>query len=235
MRVQHIIQTRFSVRTQWGHMDGFPSDWLAARLDLFDAYCYPSVAAQTTSNFQWLIYCDEATPASTMEHLRDRARALPQMQLVVTGPTSVRTATKLLVDNEADVLITTRLDSDDAIHARYAEAIQARASDFVGSRRESWLLNFPRGFTLDRATGILYFAWSPRSHFHSLFERDPAATSTVLAGNHSNFHEQHPTDQDDSLAAWVQVIHGGNVKNSLREGVWVPEAKRARLHGFGIG
>jgi hypothetical protein len=110
--------------------------------------------------------------------------------------------------------------------------VQARADDFLASGRDTWLLHFPRGYRFDHATQTLYFEWNPRSPYHSLFERHPAESKTVLSGNHSTFHEVHPTEQDDSLSAWVQVIHGGNLSNQLR--AWAPEADLRRLRDFAL-
>lgn len=230
MRLQHIVQTRFSVRTKWGHEHAFPREWLDHRLELFDRYCYPSLAAQTAQDFLWLLYCDESTDAEIMSVLRERERDLPQLRIALTG--TILRATAPHIDRAADVFVTTRLDSDDAIHARYLEATQNRAPDFCSQGLPSWLLSFPRGYQLDHHGGVLNFDWNPRNHFHSLFERDPASTKTVLFGNHSHFHEQHPTHQDDSLAAWIQVVHGGNVKNKLRS--WAPRAPDIRLADFGL-
>lgn len=224
MRIQHLIQTRFSVRPRWGHYERFPRDWLLERLALFDQYCFPSVAAQTAEEFTWLLYCDESTDPEAMAELRERERALPQLQIALTG--TIMRSTLPVIDRTCDALVTTRLDSDDGIHRRYVEAIQARAPEYTG---DTWLVNFPRGYQLDHATGRLYLAWMTRSHFHTLFE-SPAEPRTVLSGNHSRFHEQHPTVQDDSLDAWVQVIHDGNVKNSLLENAW--PADPSRLDGF---
>ena len=112
-------------------------------------------------------------------------------------------------------------------------AIQAHAADFVAGDHETMLLNFPRGFQLDDESGRLSFDWMPRSSFHSLFERPGEDLTTVLAGNHSKFHELHRTVHDDSIPAWLMVIHGGNVINSLRE-YYTGDAERKRLAEFGL-
>ena len=217
MRVQHLVQTRFSVRVFWGHQGGFPRDWLETRLALFEDYCLASMAAQTAEDFTWLVYCDHATDPAVMARLRALERGIPQLRIALTRREMIGLATRPYVDPSCDVLITTRLDSDDGVHTGYVEAIQAHAEAFMRAGHATWLLNFPRGFQLDHRTGELYFAWSPASAFHSLFEREPAGTRTVLHGSHLTMHRWHPVAQDDSLAAWLMVIHGGNVANRLVE------------------
>ena len=233
-RFCHVVQTRFSMRASWGYQE-FPLDWLEGRLELLDTYCLPSVAAQTCPDFLWHVYCDAETPPAALAELERRAERVPQMVVALTGPGGKRPPAHVLdATRPSDrAVVTTRLDSDDAIATRYVAAIQAHAGAFVEGDRETLLLNFPRGFQLDAATGRLTFDWMPRSSFHSLFERVGPELTTVLAGNHSKFHELHPTEHDDSIPAWLMVIHEGNVLNSLRE-YYTGEADSGRLAEFGL-
>jgi Putative rhamnosyl transferase len=230
----HVVQTRFSVRARWG-FEEFPFDWLEERLGLFDAFCLPSVAGQTGGEFLWHVYCDRDTKPAVLVELEKRAEQVPQMQVALTGPECDTPVTHVLKATKAGdrAVATTRLDSDDAIARGYVEAIQAHADAFIESDKETWLLNFPRGYQLDTASGRLLFDWMPRSSFHTLFERVSTGLSTVLMGNHSKFHESHPTEQDDSIPAWLMVIHEGNVLNTLRE-YYTGEADPGRLAEFCI-
>ena len=234
MQVCHVIQTRFSVRARWGFQE-FPREWLKGRLELFDSYCLPSVSAQTYKDFLWHVYCDEDTDAAILQELRDRAESLPQMRIVLTGPNGRAPAAHVVDDARSrdQALVTTRLDSDDAISKHYVQAIQAHAREFVNGDEETLLLNFPRGFQLDTGTGRLLFDWMPRSSFHTLFERVNPEAKTVLSGNHSTFHEDHHTVQDDSIPAWLMVIHEGNVMNKARQ-YYTGEAELERLADFGV-
>lgn len=233
-KLTHVLQTRFSVRASWG-FDEFPVDWLWERLALFDAYCMPSVANQTCKDFIWQVYCDAETHPAIVAELETRARALPELEIALTGPghSSPKTHVARASKEDDRAILTTRLDSDDAISQGYIGAIQAHAEDFVAGGERTLLLNFPRGFQLDHETGRLSFDWMPRSSFHSLFERPGDGLTTVLAGNHSKFHEIHHTVHDDSIVAWLMVIHGGNVINKLRE-YYTGEAQRERLAEFGL-
>jgi len=202
---------------------------------LFDAYCMPSVTGQTCKDFLWQVYCDAETDASILDELEGRARELSELQIALTGPehdTPITHVAKVARGSDKAV-VTTRLDSDDAISRGYIGAIQAHVDDFIQSDYPTMLLNFPRGFQLDHETGRLFFDWMPRSSFHSLFERPGGELTTVLAGNHSKFHEIHPTTHDDSIPAWLMVIHGGNVINTLRE-YYTGEAEPSRLAEFSL-
>ncbi|MCU1424755.1 MAG: hypothetical protein JWM51_1046, partial [Microbacteriaceae bacterium] len=65
----HVLLTRFNlpsagveslIRAQEG--------WLRTRVELFERYCVPSVLAQTSSSYRWLIYFDPESP----QWLKDR-------------------------------------------------------------------------------------------------------------------------------------------------------------------
>jgi Putative rhamnosyl transferase len=230
----HVVQTRFSIQARWGYQE-FPLDWLEDRLRLFDSYCLPSVAGQTGSDFLWHVYCDAGTDPGILAELEMRSRKVPQMRVALTGPEGDAPRTHVLRATDADdrAVLTTRLDSDDAISRHYVEAIQAHVGRFIESDKATWLLNFPRGYQLDDASGRLLFDWMPRSSFHTLFERVTTDLKTVLAGNHSKFHEIHPTEHDDSIPAWLMVIHEGNVLNTLRD-YYTGEADLKRLSEFCI-
>lgn len=234
LQFSHVIQTRFSVRARWGYQE-FPLEWLEDRLKLFDSYCLPSVASQTTDGFLWHVYCDTATEPAILEALQERAETVPQMRIALTGPNG-RTPIEHVSDDIRfgdRAVLTTRLDSDDAIAKYYVEAIQVHAARFIQGGQPTLLLNFPRGYQLDAKTGQVRFDWMPRSSFHTLLERPNADIKTVLSGNHSKLHEQYHTEHDDSIPAWLMVIHGDNVLNKLRE-YYTGDAPSERLRDFGL-
>jgi Putative rhamnosyl transferase len=201
-----------------------PRAWLQRRLDLFLRFCLPSVAAQTREDFVWLVFCDELTDAEILAELRAAERRLPAMRVAVTDLFhDPHHHVCSLLDPGTEVLITTRVDSDDAIADRYLEAVREYAVPFHRSAHPDLLLNFPRGYRRDEGAGRLYEARMHASPFHSLFERPgrgPVATAiqplnTALYDQHATLHRQRFTHQDDSMHGWIQVLHGGNVANQI--------------------
>lgn len=215
----HVIQTLFSDDS----------------LQLFDSYCLPSVAAQTCENFIWHVYCDENTSASILRALQERSEQFPQMRIAITGPNGRTPAAHVLDDTRlADtVLLTTRLDSNDAVSKDYVKAIHEYVDGFGHGGEETLLLNFPRGYQLDTATGRLLLDWKPCNGFHTLFERLSSEPATVRSGNPSTCHEEHRTVQDDSIPAWLMVVHKSNALSALRAS-YRGEADIGRLADFGL-
>lgn len=219
-RVQHIVETRFSVRPGGDGPQGLAIEgWLEERLPLLRRFCLPSVMAQD-AEFTWLVLCDADTDPEILCELRGAARSLPAFELGITGPEhGIRQAALAAVDPDTDVLITTQLDSDDALADGCLAAIQAYADSFHRSAHPDLVVNFPRGYRLDARKNALYEDRMSNSSFPSLFERPSTRNEamTVLCGpGHATLRQECFTHQDESMHAWLIVVHGGNVINRIR-------------------
>ena len=56
--------------------------WLEHRFEVFERYCLPSVAAQTSGNFTWLCLFDAATPESCRRRIEGYKARCPQFEAV---------------------------------------------------------------------------------------------------------------------------------------------------------
>jgi hypothetical protein len=219
MTSSHLVITRFSVRFA-DAAEPFPEAWLDDRLRLLEAYCLPSLAAQTCSGFTWLLLCDESTPGAHVERLTALTKEVGGSAVIRTSTArSSLPAVLAHLDPAADVLVTTRLDSDDAVAVDFVERVQSYLTAFRALRSETLLLNFSQGRTLDTRAAALYDSFQPQGPFLSLFERlGPAAEPrTVYSGNHGRLSQEHPLQIDASGPAWLQVVHGQNVSNHVRK------------------
>ncbi|MEX0875726.1 MAG: glycosyltransferase [Actinomycetota bacterium] len=239
----HVILTRFSVRAYPASPSHSPA-WLEHRLDLFDAYCLPSMRAQTCQAFSWLIFCDSSTEEGCLGRLHKWEREIPQLKVVLTTPADPSYLAAAEQARPGDgVLITTRVDSDDASSIDLIERIQSYVPGFAASNQAAALLSFCRGFKLDEDGWRLFEAWNPHSPHLSMFERLDGSQPpvTVQSGNHGYLQERYPLHVDAGPPAWVQVIHGGNVHNriwvvdwetptSALDGRFIMELDRPRIH-----
>ncbi len=216
-RLTHAILTRFSVRA---HPDSpLPADWLEYRLALFEAYCLPSLEAQTAQDFTWLVFCDESTDRRCLDRLRALERRMAQLRVELTAPgrsTHLDVVARARAA-EAPLLLSTRVDSDDALSVDMVERIQSYAPAAMDSGHPSFLLNFPHGYKLRESDATFHETWNPHSPHLTLFERLDGAHEplTVQAGNHGFMQERHPLHLDAGPPAWLQVVHGGNVSNTM--------------------
>jgi hypothetical protein len=211
---EHLLLTRFNVRHGPWRADKrgnavLTDAWLEHRFDLFERYCFPSVAAQTCRDFQWLVFFDEATPEKQRRRL-DRYRELASFR-----PEFVTEDTLLDVVREraagASTLITTRLDNDDAIHRETIARVQAH---LPVNRLE--LVNFLVGYFVarDRIVRVEH----PSNMFISMIE--PAGSEpfrTVWCSEHPQLGRLGPIHQVSDVPGWISVIHDRNLSNEIRD------------------
>jgi hypothetical protein len=232
---QHLLITRFNIRHPGaGYTGAFAPGWLDGRMRLFEDYCLPTVHQQSCRDFRWKVFCDKETDLAVLERIRSASDLVD----VVLHPRIGGLNIAGFVEPGTEIMISSRLDSDDALHVDFIAGVQQRLEEFAASGEEKLLHNFRKGFKLDAVGRRVFRCEMPNSPFLSLFERTDAATPPhgVMVGNHSKMHEQFPSVQDDALAGWLQVIHGGNVLNKIgrrdvevRRSALRPEDFRIRL------
>jgi hypothetical protein len=190
--VRHFLLTKFNVARydhvadRYGQTVRTP-DWLEERLVLFETFCLPSIAGQTSLDFTWLIsYGADSEPAFLAELGRGRAE-FPFV--LVPETTSFEDAVAERLDPAASVVITTRIDNDDAFRRDALEVVRASA----GAARE--FLNFPWGYSLDFPSGEARLTWQPSNPFLSLVEPAGAEVGTVLRVSHNEAERHAPVRQ----------------------------------------
>lgn len=224
-RFDHFVITRFGVR--WREEDPPPDEaWLRYRLGLFEAVCLPSVLSQTGAVFRWLLLLDAGCRAPWLEDALAELGAGTAFEVVwmeqvfwsgidtvVTGRAS------------APHVITTRLDSDDAIARDYLSRVQAT---FAGQSR--LYVNFQRGLQFER-DGALYSYLHPANAFLSFIERRTPGVPvrTVFSSiAHPDAAKYGDVLQVSAPPCWVVVVHGGNLVNEINPVAW-----RLRPEAFG--
>lgn len=221
---QHKVLTRVNVRTVgFAEYGPIAPGWMESRLDLFERYCLPTMAAQTCQDFEWILICDSETEPDVLERLRSYGTNISLLLLPAqedatkTGWRWSRTVANLEPDTE--IVVTTRLDNDDGLHRRAIERVQEHIAEFVESGQERHVHSFLHGYKLATETGQVYTTTRYNSPFLSLLERrSEVAPVGALCMNHTRLPDRFPTTQDEELRGYVQVIHGGNLSNSLRDG-----------------
>lgn len=202
--------TRFNVRAGFGPPEGVSSAWMDARLELFRRFCVPSVARQWFQDFRWLIFLDRETPRHYVRELEGILRGVPQAMLTYLDrwyDDWAVAAVYLLA--KSDVVVTTRLDNDDALHEDFMHLVAQRAA----VEPPGTFIEFLSGYTYDLASGRLKRFQFPGNSFPSFVERRRTEMLTVHQGNHLMLREKGRMVTLDEPSAWLQVIHGSNVSN----------------------
>lgn len=219
--IQHVILTRFNLRSR-GRDEAFRSskNWLANRFELFEKYCLPSMEAQTQQNFFWLVYFDIGTPSEYKERVAGYQQRMPNL-IAKWVPSLIQVAEDILLlkSTASKYLLTTRLDNDDSFHQDFVAQVQAESQSYIPLSRPI-VFNFPLGFIVSH--GKIYEHRDESNPFTSLLEPigsmkgQSCKPKTVWATRHNNLQRLAEIHQIDSPPMWLQVIHGGNVRNRIK-------------------
>lgn len=214
----HVVLTRFNVETEFSHGRTPGQRWLAHRFEQFDRFAYPSMRNQKCQDFKWLVFMDEKTPESFMQRMTGYASWSNLVPYYVdalrlgTFETAelLRQTIATYLQAETTHLITTRFDNDDAVNVGFIANIQ---NQFSGQAFE--LINFPDGYLWSK--GKLYTKRDLSNPFISLIE-DRTDFKTVWCMGHHLLSSAGTIRQLEEGPQWLQVVHGHNVHNRVRDG-----------------
>lgn len=126
----HVVATRFNI-------GAFNEQWLEYRQELFEALTLPSLDAQTARDFTWLLAIDPDTPPHFRKRLDELVETRPYIRLLeVELFNDFESTVTQWCRDEAEALgrssiLTTRIDSDDALHRNLLETAQSHARDIL--------------------------------------------------------------------------------------------------------
>ena len=209
----HVLLTRFSAVMAPG-AEPASEDWLRYRLAFFYDATYPSVLSQTTQEFEWLVLLDDRCGDGFRADIEVLAEDIftPVWSHAEFRRDSFAEPVVAATDRpggSAPYLITTRIDSDDAMAVDYLASVQAQFA-----RQERLFVNFTRGVQIDRS-GAVYLSHTLSNPFISLVERREAGRlpDTVYVAKHARARAHGPIREVRAPVMWAQVVHDLNVSN----------------------
>lgn len=222
---KHIIITRFNVKisdTFSKDHNGRPTlttEWTNCRFDLFEKYCLPSVVAQTEKNFIWVVFFDSSTPDHYKLAIKRFQKKCPQFKPIFldkwgNSKLTMKQLVSLVIDEETEYLITTRLDNDDALHKDFVKEVQRF---YHSVHYANVVLNFIDGCLMNTRTSEIKQVKYASNHFISWLENAKEDFTTVIGPNHAKISELAPVI-DLSLnnkPMWIEIIHENNVLNNF--------------------
>ncbi len=251
----HFIITRFNLNLYAQDKHDLPTRtdrWLEHRFEVFERYCLPSVAAQTSGNFTWLCLFDAATPESCRRRIEGYKARCPQFEAVYYTAAQAANLTENLRTTIAayvscdrkgrkspppppKLLITTNLDNDDAFSSDVVELLQRELRPAPGKRIYSLLYGYQ--YFTDRR-----FALKMRytnNHFLTLAEPFDAHTETIISYRHTKAIRQLPTTYlSTARGKWLEIVHEDNVSNDFRINIkvwYIPLLYGRSFADFGLG
>jgi len=179
-------------------LDVLSKEWLEHRQMLFESICLPSVQAQDSRDFEWLVLFDKYTPLSIYDY--------PEYTPILCGSNWLTKLQWLLKGDQCT--ITTRLDNDDAIAPNFISSVRAV------SKQRNMLIDAPHGYKVT-ATGC-YRAKIPYGPFMSRVEC--GKVDTVYAVTHGDGAKALNLPVKTIKAEWAQTLHTRNLINHSTDG-----------------
>lgn len=208
-RATHFVLTRFNVRSFY-HVSEPTTEWLQARLELFQRFCLPALASQTNRQFVWLVFVDHLSPDWFRQEIEELGKGIFETVYVEGAFTPETVSLEVSARADTPYILTTRIDNDDAVAKDFIEAIQRcfECQDFE-------FLNLVSG--AQYAAGKAYLRPYTKNPFLTLVEKaSDTPPSTVFVEHHFRVDEKGPVrNVRTSHPMWLQVIHGGNVLNEI--------------------
>lgn len=229
-KFKHFIITLFNLKIWKVDKTKKPTqteDWLEQRFALFEKYCLPSVKCQTVKNFTWLCLFDSETPEKYRRRIEAISKEFPILQpCYVTAEEAshymddneqlrcrfIRENVAKRMDNDAEWVITTNLDNDDAIRKDMVEKLQ---EVFLQSPRER-LVSLNIGYQYFVEKNAVVRMYYPHNHFLTLVERTDKDFCTVEYYGHASARKKLEYIDVFEKPYWMEVVHGHNVSNELR-------------------
>lgn len=217
MRLEQFVFTRFNVLVDFAAPDyGVQEEWLAHRFNLFESFCLPSVIGQKYVKFRWILFVNPQTPAKWLKRLEADIEPV-ELARIVAVPYFDKQYVNAEIRKEispsiTSIIVTTRLDNDDAIASNFladvADDAQSNETPFP------FVLNYLVGcqanrhgiFLIHSRLNPFLSAVSLNSNLVTCFER-----------LHRRMWKIGPVvDKISESPKWMQMIHSRNARNYVK-------------------
>jgi len=185
----------------------FNLEWLGERCDFLEKWTLPSILSQTATDFKWILLANIGTP----NEIKKRLESYPGCTVEYTDESPRVFVPKFLKKTVTTPwVMTTTLDSDDAISMDFIETVQASFNS------EHEYLNLTKGYKYLTRTDKFYSRFSHGNPFITLVEPTDGAIG-VYCRVHGSKDLPAPIRQiGGSQKYWLQVVHGDNIVNKGR-------------------
>ena len=213
---QHFIITRFNLTTnQFNELSkgGVSDAWMDNRLQIFQDYCYSSIAKQTNQNFSWLVFFDTSTSEKHVKTINILAEKYPNfVPVYAEGMENFLSGIQDEIKERLTekFIITSRLDNDDCLHEEYINTLQE-----MFNFQNYLAVDFIKGITLkindEIKCGYRIHSYNP---FISLIESTESGFQTVCSKRHGGWGKIKLIKQVNiDIPLWLSVVHDENVLN----------------------
>lgn len=121
---------------------------------------------------------------------------------------------KEYVDDDTELLVTTRIDNDDEFSKYFVEDLQSRLSDFD----EDTIVNYQYGYQYDLRLNVRQLYFYPHNHFTTLISayKKDGGNETPYNWEHGRIWLYKKVTTVVTKPMWVEYVHVTNVVNHMR-------------------
>lgn len=235
---KHFIITRFNIG---GNPNSFSEAWYEKRIKLFKDYCFPSLLNQNCQNFSWLVYLDPDTKSIYKTEFEDLLKQCPffaQVRYIKNTPNFNKDISSYIsnVTSAGEVVMTTRLDTDDAFHQDGIYSIQQafKKNEAYLEKSNSFGINLLNVYQL-RVTPFYEIVRKkiPSNMFVTLVElkKDNSSLRGVYSYHHNKLEDATTMVNVKDGSYCLQTIHDQNKVSSLGG---LPVFRTKNLSEFGF-
>lgn len=194
--------------------------WLERRMTLFRNFTMPSIKAQTNQNFTTVVLIDPDTPEDIVLELETELDAImyfTESWWAVDRGDLVEDVNKEFSEfffglyEDTEWIITSRVDSDDALANNYIEVTQ----DMFREREE--FIIYPNGVMWIQDTKESFVKLTNSPPFGSLVEPGDVPPKTVFYMSHGHIPRMKPFQRHGPALMWIHTYHGENLATKPRK------------------
>lgn len=221
-KFSHFIVTRFNLRMKsWlpNVEDCIP--WMNDRIEIFETFALPSIAAQTCKNFKWILLFDPSTQethADFLSRLKKYDFCIPVFLDLdkISLIDGIRNSITENMEPGTNHIITTRMDNDDAIHEDFIKNIQ---DDFTPG--ENYVVNFTDGYGYsdNRLSIANRNKVNPFATFCEMY--NDGNFKTVYCTGHPALKKIAPVRHIYGKRMYLVNFHENNVLNQHKITTWI--------------
>lgn len=216
---KHYLITRFNLKNpEWDVTKNnetlLTDEWMEDRMWLFENFCFPSVVAQTSKNFTWLLFFDTTTPERFKTQIENLIKDKENSKaFFINGmPEFYPEIQKFITQDSKDVpyMITSRIDNDDCIHKNFIEEVQKKFNS-----QDYQAIDVIKGYSLQvKPNYILGKKEHIFNPFISLIEKNENP-KTVWFNDHNLWKKETRITQITDKRLWMSIIHEKNKVNEF--------------------
>lgn len=238
-KYRYYLITRFNLRMRYtvtkdlAKIDVATDEkYLAERVNIFKKYTVPSIASQTSKDFEWIIFFDIHTPEQIKQQIESINKGYFRAFYLQDASEQNIVLNEVFHEHEVDFIATTRLDNDDAVNINFVQKVH---ETIQANELRNYAFGFENGIAYDLKHKIASKYCFPLNHFLTLVEPISDQTKCAFAYKHTEIDKYVQFDSIKEDFMWLELEHGKTISNNYMPAKFSTLVKDGALLGEKFG